>query len=85
MTLPQIAHIHPQLPQLEETLNMVLGSKMRPLPWLQIRLIKLCIDDLTFQPGLNIVTGPSASGKTSILLPLLGDNSTLSLSTYHPG
>jgi hypothetical protein len=36
------------------------------------RQFKLRIDDLLFRPGLNIVTGPSASGKTSLLLALLG-------------
>ncbi|KAJ7093549.1 P-loop containing nucleoside triphosphate hydrolase protein [Mycena epipterygia] len=34
---------------------------------------KLRLDDLIFRPGLNIVTGPSASGKTSLLLALLGE------------
>ncbi|KAJ6535453.1 P-loop containing nucleoside triphosphate hydrolase protein [Mycena capillaripes] len=37
------------------------------------RQFKLRIDDLIFRPGLNVVTGPSASGKTSILLALLGE------------
>ncbi|KAJ7246497.1 multidrug resistance-associated ABC transporter [Mycena rebaudengoi] len=37
------------------------------------RPFKLRIDDLIFRPGLNIVTGPSASGKTSLLLALLGE------------
>jgi AAA15 family ATPase/GTPase len=37
-----------------------------------IRQFKLRIDDLIFRPGLNIVLGPSASGKTSLLLALLG-------------
>ncbi|KAJ7662622.1 hypothetical protein DFH06DRAFT_1471431 [Mycena polygramma] len=37
------------------------------------RQFKLRIDDLTFRPGLNVVTGPSASGKTSMLLALLGE------------
>ncbi|KAJ6563153.1 multidrug resistance-associated ABC transporter [Mycena vulgaris] len=37
------------------------------------RQFKLRIDDLIFRPGLNIVTGPSASGKTSLLLALLGE------------
>ncbi|KAJ7926965.1 hypothetical protein B0H13DRAFT_1971667 [Mycena leptocephala] len=37
------------------------------------RQFKLRIDDLLFRPGLNIVTGPSASGKTSLLLALLGE------------
>ncbi|KAJ7091800.1 P-loop containing nucleoside triphosphate hydrolase protein [Mycena epipterygia] len=36
------------------------------------RQFKLRLDDLIFRPGLNIVTGPSASGKTSLLLALLG-------------
>ncbi|KAJ6498479.1 hypothetical protein C8R47DRAFT_1212167 [Mycena vitilis] len=37
------------------------------------RQFKLRIDDLTFRPGLNVITGPSASGKTSMLLALLGE------------
>ncbi|KAJ7089016.1 P-loop containing nucleoside triphosphate hydrolase protein [Mycena epipterygia] len=37
------------------------------------RQFKLRLDDLIFRPGLNIVTGPSASGKTSLLLALLGE------------
>ncbi|KAJ7662659.1 hypothetical protein DFH06DRAFT_1471446 [Mycena polygramma] len=37
------------------------------------RQFKLHIDDLTFRPGLNLITGPSASGKSSMLLALLGE------------
>ncbi|KAJ7642249.1 multidrug resistance-associated ABC transporter [Roridomyces roridus] len=37
------------------------------------RQFKLRVDDLVFRPGINIITGPSASGKSSLLMALLGE------------